>query len=59
MFLCSGWRRRSAGRIVDLHKLTVPTEARNKISTKVAFQYSILPAAVNDGTLQVVVERSV
>jgi type II secretion system protein E len=39
---------------VDLHKFTVPTEARNKISTKVAFQYSVLPAAVNDGALQVV-----
>ena len=39
---------------VDLPKLTVPTEARNKISTKIAFQYSVLPAAVNDGALQVV-----
>jgi type II secretion system protein E len=39
---------------VDLPKLSISTEARNKISTKVAFQYSILPAAVNDGTLQVV-----
>jgi len=25
---------------VDLHKYTIPTEARGKISTKVAFQYS-------------------
>ncbi len=40
---------------LDLPKLTVPTEARNKISTKVAFQYSVLPTAVNDGALQVVV----
>jgi type II secretion system protein E len=39
---------------VDLPKLTVPTEARNKISTKIAFQYSVLPAAVNAGMLQVV-----
>src|SRR5271170_4446953 len=39
---------------IDLHKLAVPTEARNKISTKIAFQYSVLPAAVNDGTLQVI-----
>jgi type II secretion system protein E len=39
---------------VDLHTFTVPTEARNKISTKVAFQYSVLPAAVNAGTLRVV-----
>jgi len=37
---------------IDLHKHTVPTEARNKISTKVAFQHSVLPAAVNGGTLQ-------
>jgi type II secretion system protein E len=40
---------------VDLPKLTIPPEARNKISTKIAFQYSILPTAMNDGTLQVVV----
>ncbi|HSY09809.1 MAG TPA: ATPase, T2SS/T4P/T4SS family, partial [Candidatus Dormibacteraeota bacterium] len=40
---------------VDLHTFTVPTETRNKISTKVAFQYSVLPAAVNDGALQVIV----
>ena len=40
---------------VDLPKLTVPTEARNKISTKIAFQFSVLPTDVNDGTLQVVV----
>ncbi|HEY5296367.1 MAG TPA: ATPase, T2SS/T4P/T4SS family [Verrucomicrobiae bacterium] len=39
---------------VDLPKLSISTEARNKISTKVAFQYSVLPAAMNDGTLQVV-----
>ena len=40
---------------LDLPKLTIPTEARNKISTKIAFQYSILPAAVENGALQVVV----
>src|SRR6266478_7731137 len=40
---------------LDLPKLTVPAEARNRISTKVAFQYSVLPTEVNDGTLQVVV----
>jgi type II secretion system protein E len=40
---------------VDLPKLAIPPEARNKISTKIAFQYSILPTAMNDGTLQVVV----
>jgi type II secretion system protein E len=40
---------------VDLSKLSIATEARNKISTKIAFQYSILPTALTDGTLQVVV----
>src|SRR5882724_511236 len=40
---------------LDLHKHSVSIEARNKISTKVAFQYSILPAAITDGTLQVAV----
>ncbi|MGO8767146.1 MAG: GspE/PulE family protein [Limisphaerales bacterium] len=40
---------------LDLHKHTVPSEARNKISTKVAFQYSILPAAFHNGALQVAV----
>jgi type II secretion system protein E len=39
---------------LDLPKLTIPTEARSKISTKVAFQYSILPVALENGTLQVV-----
>lgn len=38
---------------LDLPKISVPTEARAKISTKVAFQYSVLPTAINDGTLQV------
>src|SRR6266481_8113604 len=42
---------------LDLPKLTVPAEARNRISTKVAFQYSVLPTEVNDGTLQVVVSN--
>jgi type II secretion system protein E len=40
---------------LDLPKLVVPTEARNKISTKIAFQYFILPVAVNDGVLQIAV----
>src|SRR3984957_2887119 len=40
---------------LDLPKLAIATEARNKISTKIAFQYSVLPTALNDGTLQVVV----
>ena len=40
---------------LDLPKLSIETEARNKISTKIAFQYSILPTALENGTLQVVV----
>src|SRR5437867_4970959 len=42
---------------VDLKKLTVPTEARNKISTKVAFQYFALPTDFQNGTLQVAVSN--
>src|SRR6185436_11289670 len=42
---------------VDLRKLTVPTEARNKISTKVAFQYFAIPTDFQNGTLQVVVSN--
>ena len=40
---------------LDLPKHVTPPEARNKISTKIAFQYSVLPTNVTDGTLQVVV----
>jgi type II secretion system protein E len=40
---------------LDLPKLPVSTEARNKISTKIAFQYSVLPTALEDGKLQVAV----
>src|SRR5690242_1609255 len=42
---------------LDLPKLTVPAEARNRVSTKVAFQYSILPMQVNDGAVQVAVSN--
>ena len=42
---------------LDLPKLKVPTEARNRISTKVAFQYSVLPTQITDGTLQVAVSN--
>src|SRR4051812_34768606 len=35
---------------LDLAKLKVPTEARSRVSTKVAFQYSVLPTQVSDGT---------
>ena len=40
---------------LDLHKHVIPPEVRNKISTKVAFQYSVLPATLTDGSLQVAV----
>jgi type II secretion system protein E len=42
---------------LDLAKLKVPTEARNRVSTKVAFQYSVLPTLVTDGTLQIAVSN--
>src|SRR5256885_741925 len=42
---------------LDLPKLTIPAEARNRISTKVAFQYSILPTLISDGSLQVAVSN--
>ena len=40
---------------LDLRKTEVPPEARKKISTKVAFQYSVLPTRFENGALQVVV----
>src|SRR5258708_40270955 len=42
---------------LDLAKLKVPAEARNRISTKVAFQYSVLPTMLEDGNLQVAVSN--
>src|SRR6476646_2110946 len=42
---------------LDLPKVNVPQEARNRISTKVAFQYSILPTKVDDGTVEVAVSN--
>ena len=42
---------------LDLAKLKVPAEARNRISTKVAFQYSVLPTQVENGALQVAVSN--
>jgi len=42
---------------IDLKKLNVPTEARNKISTKVAFQYFALPTDYQNGTLQVAISN--
>ena len=38
---------------LDLAKLTIEDEVRAKISTKIAFQYSVLPTAINNGVLQV------
>ena len=42
---------------VNLKNASVPTEARNKISTKVAFQYSAFPVDFKDGVLQVAVSN--
>src|SRR5690349_5652557 len=42
---------------LELPKIKVPTDARNRISTKVAFQYSVLPTQLSDGTLQVAVSN--
>src|SRR5256884_2524791 len=38
---------------LELPKLTVPPETRQKISTKVAFQYFVLPTQLESGALQV------
>ena len=40
---------------LEFAKLTVDTEARNKISTKIAFQYFAIPIAVTNGVLQLAV----
>ncbi len=42
---------------IDLPKATVPPEARQKIPTKVAFQYSVLPTAFENGELQVAISN--
>ena len=42
---------------LDLPKLEIPIPARTRISTKVAFQYSILPTNLVDGTVQVAVSN--
>jgi type II secretion system protein E len=42
---------------VDLPKLSVTPEARLKISTKVAFQYFVLPIQYENGTLQIAVSN--
>ena len=42
---------------VDLPKLSIPTEARNRISTKVAFQYSVFPVSFENGVLRVAISN--
>jgi type II secretion system protein E len=42
---------------VDLTKTEVPLEARKKISTKIAFQYSVLPVEFEKGQLRVAVSN--
>ncbi|HSH95662.1 MAG TPA: ATPase, T2SS/T4P/T4SS family, partial [Roseimicrobium sp.] len=42
---------------LDLPKIDVPNEVRQKLSTKVAFQYSVLPTAIENGRLQVAVSN--
>ena len=43
------WPRRLGWPFIDLAKTEVPLEARKRISTKVAFQYFVLPVAVREG----------
>ena len=38
---------------LDLAKLTIEDEVRSKLTTKIAFQFSVMPAAINNGVLQV------
>jgi type II secretion system protein E len=42
---------------IDVAKIDVPPEARKRISTKVAFQYSVLPTELENGQLQVAVSN--
>src|SRR5262245_22891442 len=42
---------------LELPKLKVPAEARNRLSTKVAFQHTVLPTQLNDGVIQVAVSN--
>src|SRR3984885_6520601 len=42
---------------LEMAKYDVPPEARQKIPTKVAFQYSVLPTAFQNGELQVVISN--
>ncbi len=40
---------------LDLPRISIPPEIRDRISTKVAFQHHVLPTALDNGTLQVAV----
>ena len=42
---------------LEMSKLEVPAPARNKISTKVAFQHSVMPTDVLEGTVQIAVSN--
>ena len=42
---------------LEMAKLEVPAPARNKISTKVAFQHSVMPTDVLDGAVQIAVSN--
>jgi type II secretion system protein E len=42
---------------LELNKLEIPPEARQKVPTKVAFQYSVLPTKFENGNLQVVISN--
>jgi type II secretion system protein E len=38
---------------LDLAKLTIEDDVRSKISTKIAFQFFVMPVALNNGVLQI------
>jgi type II secretion system protein E len=42
---------------LEMAKVEVPAPARNKISTKVAFQHSVMPTDMLDGTVQIAVSN--
>jgi len=42
---------------LEMAKIEVPPPARNKISTKVAFQHSVMPTNVFDGAVQIAVSN--
>ncbi len=42
---------------LELPRLDIPPQARSRISTKVAFQHSVMPTNVFDGTVQVAVSN--